>query len=65
MDIARTLLGPLRIALLIFLFFLVVPLVMAIGRPETGPFEKLALSAAAIGLLSLALPVHRIGRRRA
>ena len=54
MDVARTLLGPLRIALLTVLLFLFVPLVMAIGRPETGFFEMVVLSAAAMGLLSLA-----------
>lgn len=46
MDLARALLGPLRLALLIVLFFLVLALVIAIGRPESGLFEKLVLGAA-------------------
>lgn len=65
MDLARALLGPLRLALLIVLCFLVLSLVMAIGRPETGFLEKVVLGAAVVGLLSLTAPVHRIGRRRA
>ncbi len=65
MDIARTALVSLRWALLIGLVFLVLPLVMAVGRPETGPWEKVVLSGATVGLLSLASLIHRIGRRRA
>jgi hypothetical protein len=62
MNMARTALGTLRFALVIGLFFLVLPLVMAVSRPETGPFERLVLSAATVGLLSLALLIRRIGR---
>jgi hypothetical protein len=57
------LLRLLRIALLAVLFLLLLSLVVAVGRPETGPFEKVVLVAAGIGLLGLAMPVHRIGQR--
>lgn len=57
------LLRLLRIALLIILFLMALSLVVAIGRPETGPFEKVVLIAAVVGLLGLAMPVHRIGER--
>jgi hypothetical protein len=65
MDIAKPLLVLVRIALLFVLVVVVVAPVVAIGRAESGPLEKLVLSAAAIGLLMLALPVRRIGRLRA
>jgi hypothetical protein len=53
----------LRIALLGVLFVLLLSLVVAVGRPETGPFEKIVLVAAGVGLVGLAIPVHRIGQR--
>lgn len=64
MDIVRGLLGTLRIGLLVVLFLFVLAVVTAIGRPDTGAFETVVLGVAALGLLSLALPVHRVGRGR-
>jgi hypothetical protein len=52
-----------RFALLLVLVVLTLSLVIAIGRPETGPFEKVVLVAASIGLLALGAPVRRIGSR--
>jgi len=34
---------------------------LAVGRTETGPFEKLVLAAVVPGLLALAVPVRRLG----
>jgi hypothetical protein len=39
-------------------------LVIAVGRPETGPLEKFVLVAASVGLIGLAIPVGRIARNR-
>jgi hypothetical protein len=54
----------LRFALLIVLTFLMLSIVMAVARPETGASEKAVLVLAAGGLLALATPVRRIGSRR-
>jgi hypothetical protein len=53
-----------RVALLVILFFLLLSSVVAIARPETGPLEKGVLAVGFVGLLMLAVPVHRIGRDR-
>jgi hypothetical protein len=53
-----------RVALLVILFFLLLSSVVAIARPETGPLEKGVLAVGFVGLLMLAVPVHRIGRGR-
>ena len=50
-----------RIAVLVVMFGVAVSLLIAIGRPETGPFEKAALAVALLVVLALARPVHRIG----
>lgn len=52
-----------RTAILVVLAFLVLSLVVAIARPETGVFEKVVLVAAVVGLIALAAPVRRIGAR--
>lgn len=51
-----------RVALLVVLFFLLLSIVIAFGGPSTGPSEKGVLVVAFLGLLALAIPVHRIGR---
>lgn len=50
-----------RFALLVVLFFLVLGMVVAAARPETGPVEKPFLGIMALGLLVASIPVHRIG----
>jgi hypothetical protein len=50
-----------RLALLVVLAFVVLGLVVALARPETGPIEKLVLVLAIVGLLAAAVPVRRIG----
>jgi hypothetical protein len=50
-----------RFALLVVLTFLVLGLIVAVARPETGEVEKVLLVAATAGLLFLAVPVRRIG----
>ncbi len=51
----------LRLALLAVLFFWILGLVIAVGRPETGPMEDVVLVAVVAGLFALAVPVRRIG----
>ena len=46
-----------RTAILVVLVFLVLSLVIAFARPETGVFEKVVLVAAVVGLVALAAPV--------
>jgi hypothetical protein len=53
-----------RVALLMVLFVLLLSVVIAAGGPATGPFEKAGLAVVFIGVLALAIPVHRIGRSR-
>ena len=53
----------LRLVVLGVLFLLLLSLVMAVGRPETGPLEKIVLVAAGVGLVGLAIPAHCIGQR--
>jgi hypothetical protein len=50
-----------RLALLVVLAFVVLGLVVALARSETGPIEKLVLVLAIVGLLAAAVPVRRIG----
>jgi hypothetical protein len=52
-----------RTIILVVLAFLVLSLVIAFARPETGVFEKVVLVAAVVGLIALAGPVRRIGAR--
>jgi hypothetical protein len=63
-DIVRLVLTLVRIGLLLVLTIMTLSLVIAVGRPETGPFEKFVLVAAAAGLIGLAIPVGRIARNR-
>jgi len=51
-----------RAALLVVLFFSLLSTVVAFGGPNTGPWEKGVLVGVFLGLLALAVPVHRIGR---
>ena len=52
-----------RLALLVVLFFWILGLVIALGRPETGLIEDGVLVAVIGGLFALAVPVRRIGTR--
>jgi hypothetical protein len=52
-----------RIAILVVLTFLVLSLVVAGARPETGILEKVVLVAAIIGLIAAASPARRIGAK--
>lgn len=63
-DIVRLVLTLVRIGLLLVLTVMTLSLVIAVGRPETGPFEKFVLVAAGAGLIGLAIPVGRIARNR-
>jgi hypothetical protein len=63
-DIVRLVLTLVRIGLLLVLTVMTLSLVIAVGRPETGPFEKFVLVAAAAGIIGLAIPVGRIARNR-
>jgi hypothetical protein len=54
-------LKALRVVILVVLAIATLAVVMAIGRTETGPFEKLVLAAVVPGLLALAVPVRRLG----
>lgn len=53
----------LRLVLLVIMTFIVVSLVIAVARPETGPAEKVVLSVAVVGLIVAARPVQRLGTR--
>ena len=52
----------LRLAILIVLVVWILGLVIAVGRPETGPLEDVVLVALVAGSFALAAPVRRIGR---
>lgn len=58
-----TVVGLLRVAILVVMMFVVLSLVIAVGRPETGPVEKVILAGAVVALLAAARLVRRIGRR--
>jgi hypothetical protein len=53
-----------RFGVLTFLAFLTLGLVVAAGGPETGPIEKVLLAGAALGVVALSVPLHRIGSPR-
>ena len=53
-----------RVALLVVLFFFLLSTVVAFGGSATGPLEKGVVAVVFLGLLALAVPVHRIGRDR-
>jgi hypothetical protein len=61
-TIAPWLLRLIRVALLVVIFFFLLFTVIALGGPGTGPLEKGVLVVVFLGLLALAVPVHRIGR---
>jgi hypothetical protein len=52
-----------RIAIFVLLTFLVLSLVVAVARPETGILEKVVLVAAVVGLIAAASPARRIGAK--
>jgi hypothetical protein len=52
-----------RIAILLVLTFLVLSLVIAVARPETGILEKVVLVAAVVGLIAVTSPARRIGAK--
>jgi uncharacterized membrane protein len=52
-----------RIAILVVLSCLVLSLVIAVARPETGILEKVVLVAAVVGLIAAASPARRIGAK--
>ena len=54
---------PLRLALQLVLFFLLLAVVIAIAAPETGPSEKGALLLLGAGLVWLAWRVRQITTR--
>lgn len=58
---ARDVLRLLRLALLLVLFFWILGLIIAAGRPETGPIEDVVLALGIAGLFALGVPVRRIG----
>jgi hypothetical protein len=52
-----------RIAILVVLTFLVLSLVIAVARPETGILEKVVLVAGVLGLIAANSPARRNGRK--
>ncbi len=50
-----------RLVMLVVLFFWMLGLVVAIGRPEAGAVEDIVLVGIVLGLFALAVPVGRIG----
>jgi hypothetical protein len=56
---------PLRLALQLVLFFLLLAVVIAIAAPETGPLEKGALLLIAAGLVWLAWRLRQLTTRPA
>jgi hypothetical protein len=63
-GIVRVVLRLVRIGLLLALTVMTLSLAIAVGRPETGPFEKFVLVAAAAALIGFAIPVGRIARKQ-
>ena len=53
-----------RVAILVILVFWTLSLIVALGRPETGPVEDAVLLLLVTGSIALSVPVHRIGARR-
>lgn len=54
-----------KFALLALIFYSLLTLVMLIGSGGTGPWEKAVLGVIAVAVYALAVPVHRIGNKRA
>jgi hypothetical protein len=52
-----------RIAILVVLTYLVLSLVVAVARPDTGTLEKIVLVAAVLGLIAVGSLVRRIGAK--
>jgi hypothetical protein len=50
-----------RTVLLVVMTFLTIGLVVALGRPETGPIEKAVLAIIVVGVVAASSPVRRIG----
>lgn len=63
-TIAARLLRLVRVALLVVIFFFLLSTVVAFGGAGSGPWEKGVLVVVFLGLLALAVPVHRVGRHR-
>jgi hypothetical protein len=55
------LLRVVRTVLLVVMTLLTIGLVVAMGRPETGPNEKVVLAVVVIGVIAVSAPVRRIG----
>jgi hypothetical protein len=51
----------LRLGLLVVLTLLALSMVTAIGRPETGPTEKLLLVLGTAAVVAAGAPIRRIG----
>jgi hypothetical protein len=56
---------PLRLALQLFLFFMLLAVVIAVAAPETGPLEKGALLLLGAGVVWLASRLRQITTRPA
>ena len=54
----------LRVALLAVLALSTLSIVIAVGRPETGPAEKLLLLVGAVAVVAAGAPVRRLGTPR-
>jgi hypothetical protein len=52
-----------RFAILLVLALMILSLVMAVGSARAGPFEKIVLVAAIVGMYGLAVPASRIGTK--
>ena len=55
----------LRFVILVSMTVIVVSLIIALARPETGAAEKVVLAVAVAGLIVAARPVQRLGSRGA
>lgn len=62
---AHHMLRLLRFAILVVMTLIVISLVIAVARPETGPTEKVVLGVAIVGFIVAARPVQRLGSRGA
>ena len=50
-----------RFAILVAMTFIIVSLIIAVARTETGPAEKVVIGVAVVGLVVATRPVQRIG----
>ena len=50
-----------RMVLFVVMTFFTIGLVVALGRPETGPIEKAVLAVVVLGVIVASAPVRRIG----